>query len=514
MTMEKLRGIVISRSAALRLLVVAATAVAASWSGVVSAQELDHENCNNIGRSVVIETGERLDCDLFLAAGDLEIEKDAVVTGDVGIAAGDARIDGAVFGNVAVTFGDARVSGDIGGDVFVSGNLELLRGASIDGDATVLGEIVRAEGSDVRGDEVTLRNIGAERDVRGSGFMRWLMPLVFALVTIGLAALFSALAVGVIPETITSVRESAGGPIGWLLSIVLGLLAIVLFVPLSILLLITVFGPFVLFAAYAVGTALGTVGAGEVLGGRIVRKKSRPARAALGTGLLAALLAVPLYFGMEMGWGAFCGTFILANLIAAWALGASIRAAWSHRATASKVQPSGQDVQALRDAPDDVVERADEAVRTLSADARRMTGEASDGSQPSATTAESAPPPTDVGAGPSELDDDAPSTEGFDSAADHERNEGSFDSTQDVDLEVTTEKTGEDDPRQVEQLTDLAGMTPIYVALFDAARIVSIEDLAQASIQRVETALSRPGVRPVDAELIRSWIEAARGTEG
>lgn len=423
------------------------------------------EECAAVGRDIVVADGDRRDCDMSVVGGDLRVDEGGHVAGDVGVVSGDLVIAGTVEGSVAVAWGDGTVSGDVEGDVFVSGDLELLSGARIGGDVTALGRIERGEDVEIGGSEWTLRNVGASAPRRPSSPTAWLMPLVFTLVTVGLAALFAALAVGVVPGTVGVIRDAAGTPGGIILSIFIGSLALVALPILLLATLITVVGPLIVLAVYGVGTALGSVGAGEILGRRLAPGAGRSARAAIGAGSVAAVLAVPLYFGVEMGLGRlYCGTALAAWCAVAWALGASIRGLAARRTSqgrAADVPPRAHEVEI----PDDAIERAESLVRTIATEAKRLD-----------QAAVSVAPPADATAPDGHDGHDGPD--------------------------------GPDGP--AESLTDLAGMTPIYVALLRAAGIDSTAALASSNAAAVQAALDRPGIRPVEPAVIDRWLDAVR----
>lgn len=399
-----------SSSRLARIAVIAAiTYVAFLWPRPAMAQPTDVEQCRNVGRDVVVAAGERLDCDLSIVGGDLRLETGAIVAGDVGIVSGHGDIAGTVEGDVAVLWGDAELSGTVEGDLFVSGDLQLLDGSRVVGDVSVLGGIDKEQGAVVEGAESTLRGLGASGRRPARTAARWIMPLVFAFVTIALAGLFAALAVGVIPDAVAMTRGAAESTKGVLLSTFIGSTALFALPIFLIVTLITVIGPLIVLAAYGVGVALGSVGAGEILGRRLAPRSGRPLRAAIGAGVIAAILAVPLYFGTELGFGrVLCGTALLAWIAISWALGASIRAF-----------------------------------------ANRRTG-------------------------------------------------------------ATQHAVAVPEPSVV-QLSDLPGMTPIYAALLQSEGISSIEDVGRSSVEKIEAALDRPGVRPVERSSIQAWIDAARG---
>ncbi len=350
-------------------------AIVSLWPSLALAQPDDLDRCESMGKDLVVGDGERLDCDVSVVGADFTVEPAGYVRGDIGIFSGDAKIGGTVEGDLAVAWGNAEISGEAQGDVFVSGDLTLRSGAKVSGDVTVFGEIDREEGAVVEGGEWTLRNVGASGRQQPQSTARWLMPLVFALVTVGLASLFAALAVGVIPGTVALTRDATGTLGGIVLSTFIGSIALLVLPILLIVTLITVIGPLVVLAAYGVGTALGSVGAGEIIGRRFASRSSRPTRAAIGAGAIAAAITIPLYFGTEMGLGGlYCGSALAAWCAVSWSLGASVRAFIARRAgSVNRAVPEAPpDPRSLAEIPADIVERADEIVRSLGDDARRM----------------------------------------------------------------------------------------------------------------------------------------------
>lgn len=100
-----------------------------------------------LGESFTLHSGEVLSQDLVAFGGDLVLEEDSLVNGDVVLLGGSLSASG-------------KVNGDV---VAIGGRLVLNSGALINGDLVALGSLERAPGAQVRGSTVR----GWDLDLRG-----------------------------------------------------------------------------------------------------------------------------------------------------------------------------------------------------------------------------------------------------------------------------------------------------------------------------------------------------------
>lgn len=144
------------------------------------------------GGSVTIAANERIDDDLYLSAGSVDVQgtvnRDASIAagrvkisgsiqGSVNLAAGQASVSGTIRGSLRVASGSVEITGDIGGDLVVAaGRVRVLSGASIGGDLIVSGgalDIRGAIGGNVRGSAMNVMidgTIAGNVDVETSRF--------------------------------------------------------------------------------------------------------------------------------------------------------------------------------------------------------------------------------------------------------------------------------------------------------------------------------------------------------
>jgi len=236
--------------------------------------------CWHLGESIVVGAGETLDCSLVVVGGDVTVEADGVVAGDL-----------------AVPFGSADVEGTVDGDAFASGGLRLGEAARIQGNASSLGEVVVAVGAQVAGRTDRLSGQPLSGAARAPDVQAMASALGFLAILAVLAAITAALATVVAAEPVARARRAAfGSPQRVLGSLVLGMVAGILAVVTFVVTSLTIFLPIVIAALTLIGLVVGATALAERIGTPALPRAGRKARAAGGACALVALVFGPLLF--------------------------------------------------------------------------------------------------------------------------------------------------------------------------------------------------------------------------
>ncbi len=295
---------------------VAVVVLALALAAPVLAGEDDDDTIKHIeigDQGVVItdEDGDTMHMDWDEGVGIETVGEDVVRMGnDVHIPEGQV-----VEGDVVSIMGDVRIDGYVEGDaVAVGGSLILGPKARIDGDGVSIGGTVEKNGGVIRGETVSI-GFGTGW-CRGPGFVmggffsharRFVLLIVMVIVVMLLGALLLAVVGRSVDIVSDRVRKEA------FFNGLIGLLAWVLFVPLMVLLAVTIIGipiaillPFV----YVIMTLLGFIGVAVATGQRFTGiAGGSPYRAmALGLIILYGLLLVGALFAMGPGPLHFAGS--------------------------------------------------------------------------------------------------------------------------------------------------------------------------------------------------------------
>lgn len=198
--------------------------------------------------------------------------------------------------------GNVTVKGHVtGAATAVMGNVYVPSGGKVDGDAVaVMGKVVRTGSGEIGGDVVSLGwgLPGFTRTLPG-----WLIPdsakhldgwLIYLLYTAGgivLSALLTAVVIALFPQRMTAIAESAIDRPGW--SLLYGIVAAMLVIPIAFLLLITCIG-IPLIAVEVVFVVLLMIAGGVAIelgvGRRIGTGVGRPIGSAVLAGVVGALV--------------------------------------------------------------------------------------------------------------------------------------------------------------------------------------------------------------------------------
>jgi len=451
-------------------LLVASPALPAAAQGET---EVDAETCTYMGQDVVVAARQELACDVVVFGGSLIVEDGAFVDG-----------------SVAVLGGDVEVAGRVAGDVYGTGDLVLRSSAEIGGDASAIGSVEAEAGAGVSGTARSLRRLDPESRVwRARSGEGWRLPLFGASVTVALAALFAALAWSVLPGALGNVRHAAGSRSGWLASIAVGLLAIVLFPILVVITVVTIVLPLFVVAAYALALTMGAVALGALLGDALLPRLRPTARAAAGMALLSAVWAIPMY-GAGAGWRLWCAGALLGWFLSAWAIGSAVVSRFGTRGPFPLSGPAPVSDRGPEDPP---------------AGASDLTVPSSAGLEDHRPGAEAYENIEASGGGGLGYDAVAPAGDQGEEWAEL------------ADEAVAQEEAGPasvgfwSSPQpQGDVLNSLPGMTPVYAQLLRDAGLSEMTSLAAATLEEIRGAVDRPDVLQLEDEALRAWRTEAR----
>lgn len=258
------------------MLVVASTAVL-----LVPAPAEAQSTTFRLGASITVAPGERVEADLMAIGGTIDVLGE--VDGDVVAIGGAIELDGTVRGDV----------------VAIGGNIRLGANARVLGDVSVVGGAVLRDPSAVVSGEVTIVNAadGLRFNVDWFPFVwsPWMdLPLTLLYVA-GLLAL-ALLVTAAVPNNVQAVASHMETQVGR--SMVIGLLALLLLVPLTLLLALTIIGPPLLWLGFVVAKLLGYVALVSLVGRWVAERLSGSpspiGQVAIGVGIVALVRYIPI----------------------------------------------------------------------------------------------------------------------------------------------------------------------------------------------------------------------------
>lgn len=254
--------------------------------------------------------------EIFQIGGTVVVPRDRVVGGDVVAIGGPVEVFGIVRGDVVALGGHVIVHGTVFGDVVaVGGNVTVRPGARVDGDVTLVGgSLHRDEGAFVGGRVSQVQVMGdLWHHLPRYIHVVWPPATLGANVLYVLGLLTVALAVtALFPRQVYAVARSMEKNAGR--AIMIGLIGLLSLVPLTLLLTVTIVGPFVLWAFFFAAKFMGYVAAVALIGGKVAAffmPSPRPLPSvAFGVAAVALLRYVPVF-----GW-------LFSGLLTAWSFGA------------------------------------------------------------------------------------------------------------------------------------------------------------------------------------------------
>jgi hypothetical protein len=281
-----------------------------------SAQTNDRPGVVAFGRDVIIRTGEVVTGDVVALGGDVTIEAGARVNGDIVAIGGDVTTaaNTSLYGDIVAVGGSISSAGDVDGSIVaIGGDADLRAGSLVRKDAITFGGSVRqadgarVQGSVSRGFTFDLGNGSPNsrpfplQPVAPTYRGPWsadvalsiLMGLVIAVLKIVVLAALAVVVVAIFPRQIAGVKatmlalpgESAG----------VGCLTYLVAIALTIPLVLTCIGNFLMWPALIIATTFGIGALGLIVGERLAgtggaQPRSPAFNAALGTGLLLLVL--------------------------------------------------------------------------------------------------------------------------------------------------------------------------------------------------------------------------------
>lgn len=254
---------------------------------------------------------------IFRVGGSVVIRPDEHLVGDVFAVGGTVDVLGSVTGDVVGVGGAVTVDGTVTGDVVaLGGSVTLGPDARVFGDVTVVGGMVTRDPQAVVHGEVT--SVSVAQTIRSGvnwNIVWWAWPWrdwpLALLYVAGLFA-FAALILAWIPDRVHAVERHMETNAGR--SAAIGLLALLLLVPLTFVLALTIIGPPLLWIGFLAAKLLGYVALVSFVG-RKVAEKFFPNSSALWQLVAGVLLVAVLRHLPVFGW-----LFTLA--VTAWTVGA------------------------------------------------------------------------------------------------------------------------------------------------------------------------------------------------
>ncbi|MGD9402627.1 MAG: hypothetical protein PVF95_10210 [bacterium] len=296
---------------------VAVVALALAFAVPVLADDDDDNTVKHIeigdeGVTITDEEGDTMELDWDEAIGIETIGEDVVRIGnDVHVPEGQV-----VEGDAVAIMGDVRVDGYVEGDaVAVGGSLIVGPRGRIDGDGVSVGGSVEKEGGVIRGETVS---VGFGSWNHGPGFMmssffsagrRFVLLIMWLVIVIVLGALLIAVVRRPVDIVSDRVRKEA------FFNGLIGLLVWALFIPVLVLLVVTIIGipiaillPFV----FAIMMLLGFIGVAAATGGKFVPDTNGGSYKSMAIGVIMLYALVILGALLRMGPGPmhFAGSVI------------------------------------------------------------------------------------------------------------------------------------------------------------------------------------------------------------
>ncbi len=293
----------ISRTFLLLLLVIGlfALSTGVAWASTTP----DHTN------RTLVESGERVNNDIVLLSGHLEVAEDAVVNGDVVLFRGDLTLNGRINGDIVLFSGNITA----GETAAVSGDCVLLNGNIVDETTNGLG-CTRVANLDTLLPNLpagifqaqTLRDMQDTMPRQPGSAWSFLGSLARVAGNSLLMGFLAFVAVALLPEqvdrTTRALRQKPGasGLIGVLTAVAVPSI-ILLLLPISVILTLVCIGllgfpiMFALAVGLGAGLLLGWIGVGHLLAERVatsfnLQTRSQPLVTAFSTALLTLTLGV------------------------------------------------------------------------------------------------------------------------------------------------------------------------------------------------------------------------------
>lgn len=260
---------------------------------------------------------------IFQMVGNITIQKDQVIDGDVNTLAGNITVHGTVYGDVTSVAGNITIYGKVDGDVHTTGgNIYLKKNAEVSGDVTVVGgKVYKDPDASLTGSitqmvetdesvlEIRDQHIQLPPNIEISPYVPWYL-LIWGAVT----GLVSWLALGAFlmlffAKQVSRLAEKVDQRPGYYFLI--GLVGYLLFPPLLVLMVITIVGiplALILILMVILGTLFGQLAVARSLGERVIQRFSwkydtEMSRVLIGLVMIFLVTLIPV-----IGWVFFFAT--------------------------------------------------------------------------------------------------------------------------------------------------------------------------------------------------------------
>lgn len=241
----------------------------------------------------------------FRVGGSVVVGANERVFGDVGVVGGMVEILGEVIGEVMTIGGSVTIDGSVEGDVVaIGGTVRIGPTARVTGDVVVVaGTLDRHPDADILGETIAVTVAESLRfgvdwrwDSWFDAWRYWPLTLLYVAGLFALAALVAAW----VPDRVRAVEQHMETNAGR--SIVIGLLTLLLLVPLTVVLLLTIIGPPLLWVGFFVAKMFGYVALvsliGRTVSQRFFSEASSLWQLVAGVLIVAVLRYVPIAGGL------------------------------------------------------------------------------------------------------------------------------------------------------------------------------------------------------------------------
>lgn len=240
---------------------------------------------------------------IFRLGGSVVIRADERIAGDVVAIGGTVDVLGDVVGDVVAIGGAVAVDGKVSGDVVaVGGEIILGPTALVDGDVTTVGGTVNRNPQAVVNGEISILTVMDSLRIDLFNFRwgswqgywsNWPVSLLYVAALFALALVVLAIIPGNVHAIEKHMETNAGR------SAIIGLLTLVLLVPLTFVLVLTIIGAPLLWFGYFAAKMVGYVALVSIVGRKVTERFSPDSapvwQLAVGVAIVAVLRFVPVF---------------------------------------------------------------------------------------------------------------------------------------------------------------------------------------------------------------------------
>lgn len=206
--------------------------------------------------------------------GNVIVEAEERIVGDVVAVGGTIEITGEVDGDIVAIGGAISVDGTVTGDVVaIGGSTSLGETARVNGMVTAIGGTVNRNPEAIVRGEVSIISISEtiQFGFRDLDFVSWRwFGFPFGILYVAGLFAMALLVLSIIPDNVHAIGQHMQTNAGR--SIVIGLLSLLLLVPLTVVLVLTIVGPPLLWLGYFVAKMVGYVALVSVVGRKVTER--------------------------------------------------------------------------------------------------------------------------------------------------------------------------------------------------------------------------------------------------